>query len=141
MGWSLHSVPLAKAVAEGLVERINSKSGRDDTGQMFIDRLRAECIDEEQWLQEYCCQPADETNAFVSFDMITSCADPAIELLSFEQLARYAADHPKCELFLGVDVARKHDLCVLDLGEKMGDVVWDRLRIELRNRTFAEIEA
>src|SRR5256886_15120202 len=38
-------------------------------------------------------------------------------------------------------VARKHDLCVLDVGEKIGDVVWDRLRIELRNRPFAEIEA
>src|ERR1043166_3340370 len=31
--------------------------------------------------------------------------------------------HPS--LFLGVDVARKHDLCVFDLGEKIGDVVWD----------------
>jgi phage FluMu gp28-like protein len=41
--------------------------------------------------------------------------------------------------YLGVDVARKKDLCVLDLGEKIGDVVWDRMRIELSNKTFAEI--
>jgi phage FluMu gp28-like protein len=48
------------------------------------------------------------------------------------------APHP--QLFLGVDVARRKDLCVLDLGEKIGDVVWDRLRLELQNRTFAEIK-
>ena len=43
-------------------------------------------------------------------------------------------------LFLGVDVARKHDLCVLDVGEKIGDVVWDRLRAELRGKSFSEIK-
>jgi phage FluMu gp28-like protein len=40
-----------------------------------------------------------------------------------------------------VDVARKKDLCVLDLGEKIGDVVWDRLRIELQDKRFAEIRS
>jgi len=44
------------------------------------------------------------------------------------------------QLFLGVDVARKHDLCVLDVGEKIGDVVWDRLRLELRGKSFSEIK-
>jgi phage FluMu gp28-like protein len=39
-----------------------------------------------------------------------------------------------------VDVARKKDLCVLDVGERIGDVVWDRLRIELLDRPFSEIE-
>src|ERR1041384_1587705 len=95
-------------------------------------RIHAECIDEEQWLQEYCCQPADESSAFITYDMIAACADPELKLWSFQELARYAAEHPKCELFLGIDVARKHDLCVLDVGEKVGDVLWDRLRLELR---------
>jgi len=43
--------------------------------------------------------------------------------------------------YAGVDVARKHDLCVIDVGEKLGDVVWSRLRLELRDRSFSEIEA
>jgi phage FluMu gp28-like protein len=46
----------------------------------------------------------------------------------------------KPQLYLGVDVARKHDLCVLDVGEKIGDVVWDRLRAELRGKSFSEIK-
>src|SRR5205814_2591084 len=46
MGWSLHSVPLVKAVAHGLVERINGKSRRNETNEEFINRTRRECIDE-----------------------------------------------------------------------------------------------
>ena len=44
-------------------------------------------------------------------------------------------------LFLGMDVGRKHDLCVIDVGEKIGDVVWDRVRLELKGKTFSEIES
>jgi len=40
-----------------------------------------------------------------------------------------------------MDVARKRNLCVIDVGEKIGDVVWDRLRIELHDKPFSEIKA
>ena len=75
MGWHLHSVPIQKAVDEGLVERINQKSGRNETREEFLSRIRAECIDEEQWLQEYCCVPADESSAFISFEMLHGCEE------------------------------------------------------------------
>lgn len=39
-----------------------------------------------------------------------------------------------------MDVARKDNLCVIDVGEKIGDVMWDRCRVELQNKTFSEIE-
>src|SRR3954470_17853938 len=64
MGWSLHTVPLQKAVDEGIVERINKKTGRNETREAYLKRVRAQCIDEESWLQEYCCTPADEQSAF-----------------------------------------------------------------------------
>src|SRR6266581_1470066 len=119
MGWSLHSVPLQKAVEEGLVEKINAKMegelGRrlektlnleprtlnleheDDGGlapnsalrEAWIKSLRRECIDEEQWLQEYCCIPAEEANAFITFEMLTACEEAEVRLMSFEELAGY----------------------------------------------------
>lgn len=135
MGWSVHTVPLQKAVEQGLTERINRKTGRAETREAFLARLRAGCVDEEQWLQEYCCVPADESTAFLSYELITACTEPTC-LKNFDYLA--GAAHP---LYVGVDVARRKDLCVLDVGEKIGDVVWDRLRIELSNRPFAEIES
>jgi phage FluMu gp28-like protein len=145
MGWSLHSVPLQKAVEQGLVERINDRNGTAESREDFLKRLRAGCLDEEQWLQEYCCVPSEEATAFLSYELITSCEEPELKLLSFEELAAFALSPSDGvsgrSFYLGVDVARKNDLCVLDLGEKLGDVVWDRLRIELHGRTFSEIEA
>jgi phage FluMu gp28-like protein len=163
MGWSHHQISIQKAVAQGLVEKIDAgtrgelrrefEAGRDKAGDQendkgagdkgrsdeglrawWLARQRKECIDEEQWLQEYCCVPADEAAAFITFEMITACAE-ADCLRDHAYLARCA--NP---LYLGVDVARKEDLCVLDVGERVGDVIWDRLRIELRGRTFTEIE-
>jgi phage FluMu gp28-like protein len=67
--------------------------------------------------------------------MIVACEDPHC-LQSYDYLVNC-----KNPLYLGVDVARKVNLCVLDVGEKVGDVIWDRLHIELKNRTFSEIES
>lgn len=140
MGWSLHTVPIQKAVAEGLVERINAATGRHDANEAWLERQRAECIDQEQWLQEYCCVPADEATAFIPYDLLNACTEPGLDLLTAGELLDCALRAPNCALYLGVDVARKKDLCVLDVGERIGDVVWDRLRIELLNRPFGEIE-
>jgi phage FluMu gp28-like protein len=186
MGWSLHSVPLQKAVEEGLVEKIQEKQrlaqnqGRGDQAgpsastlgrEEWLARIRRECIDEEQWLQEYCCVPLEGASAFITHEMLTACEAPELRLLTFDELAAYCEsgvfpsrhedgqenedaeetaakesplltrDTRQMTLFLGLDVARKHDLCVIDVGEKIGDVVWDRLRIELRGKSFSEIEA
>jgi phage FluMu gp28-like protein len=146
MGWSLHTIPIQRAVGEGVVERIDRKTrgqwsrqwreagGQGSLREFWMESQRRECIDEAQWLQEYCCVPSERNSAFISFELIDACSAPGC-LRGFEYLRNCA--NP---LYLGVDVARKKDLCVLDVGEREGDVVWDRLRIELSNRPFAEIE-
>ena len=142
MGWSLHTISIQSAVEQGLVEKINAATGGNDSREGWLARQRAECIDEEQWLQEYCCVPADEASAFISFELINSCTEPELRLLTVTELLAELSGGSQADrqFFLGVDVARKKDLCVLDVGEKIGDVVWDRVRIELLNRPFAEIE-
>jgi len=133
MGWSLHTLPLQKAVEEGMVERINVKSGRNETREEFLARIRSECIDEEQWLQEYCCVPADESTAFITFEMIHACETDCLR--DFNYLL-----HCEKDLYIGMDTGRKHDLSVIDVGEKIGDVIYDRYRIELKGKSFAEQE-
>lgn len=163
MGWSLHTVPIQKAVEQGLVEKIDAATRGSLTAdyadsaeqttedqrlvtssptfrEWWMAQQRAECIDEEQWLQEYCCVPADESAAFVSYELINGCTESELRLLSVAELLEAALRAPRSEFYLGVDVARKKDLCVLDVGEKIGDVVWDRLRLELLNRPFSELE-
>jgi len=133
MGWSHHRVTIQDAVAQGLAERINLKTGRDETLAAFLARLESECLDAEQWLQEYCCVPSDESTAFLTYEMITACeADCLKDFAYLEQ-----CENP---LFLGIDVGRRHDLTIMDVGEKIGDVVWDRLRLELANAPFSEQE-
>jgi len=173
MGWQLFTVSLQNAIDQGLVEKINQKTGRHESRIDYLRRIRAECIDDEQWLQEYCCQPADESSAFFTYEMLNACEDRNLRLFSFQELVPYLTGSPLSQLstidpqpsrnqpstinyqrsagyqpstihhqlFLGMDVARYHDLCVIDVGEQIGDVTWDRLRIELQNKPFAEIEA
>lgn len=141
MGWSLHTVPLQRAVDEGLVRKINEKTGKNESNADYLARIRAECLDEEQWLQEYCCIPADESSAFITYDMITGVEDQALRLLNLTQLEEYCLEHSNCALYVGVDVARKTDLFVMDVGERLGDVVHDRARVELQGKTFSEMQA
>src|SRR5262249_41808801 len=55
----------------------------------WLAKIRRECVGEEQWLQEYCCVPADEVNAFITFEMITACEEPGLSLLTFEEVVTY----------------------------------------------------
>jgi phage FluMu gp28-like protein len=152
MGWSLHEVPIQKAVAEGIVDRINKKIGRNESGEAFLARLRAECIDQEQWDQEYCCMPADENTAFFSYEMLDACTDSTLRLLTLDELlalcngAKPLAAHSQLltrnlQLFLGLDVARFRDLCVIDVGLKIDSIMYDLLRLELHDHTFTRMEA
>jgi phage FluMu gp28-like protein len=132
MGWSLHSIPITRAVNEGIVEKINAASGRSESRETWLERQRAECLDEESWLQEYCCIPADESSAFITYDMITSCEDDSSPKdISYLREA-------KNPLYIGFDVARTTDLSVIDVEEKVGDVMWERMRIEMRGKSFDE---
>jgi phage FluMu gp28-like protein len=147
MGFSHHRVTIHDAVSQGLVDRINKIAGRNQLPSQFIQRLRSECLDEEQWQQEYCCQPSDENSAFITWEMITACETPNC-LRPFNYLTNlthltHSESHALTDsrsFFVGVDVARKHHLTVIDVGEKIGDTLWDRLRIELHDKKFSEIE-
>ena len=89
-------------------------------------------MDEEQWLQEFCCIPADESTAFITYDMITGCEDDTAPR-DFAYLER--CTNP---LLIGYDVARTTHLSVIDVEEKVGDVFWERMRVEFTGKTFAE---
>jgi phage FluMu gp28-like protein len=72
--------------------------------------------------------------------MLNACTDPLLKLMSLQQLLNYARENPDCSLYMGVDVGRTRNLFVIDVGEKINGVIWDRCRIELHNRPFHEME-
>ncbi len=137
MGWSHHKVTLQDAVEQGLVEKINTKSGGNESREDFLKRTRAECMDEEQWLQEYCCIPADENTAFISYEMISGCEFPAGE--SWEWTMDQFQDC-KHDLYAGIDIGRDNDLTCFWVFQKVSGVYFLRKRIELQNVCFADQE-
>src|ERR1051326_1110504 len=60
--------------------------------------------------------------------------------MTVPQLVSYCEEHPDCDLYGGVDVGREKSLFVFTVAEKIVEVMWDRLRIELENRPFSEME-
>lgn len=135
MGWSHHRVTLRDAVDQGLVEKINEKRGSKESRADFLARTRSECLDEEQWQQEYCCVPADDSSAFLPYDLIAECEYRPGEEWQGNLLGIV---NP---LYLGVDVGRDHDLTVLWLLEKVSGVNFTRRVIEIKGESFDAQEA
>lgn len=116
--WSRHIVDIYQAVADGLP--------RD------IEELRAGIADEDAWAQEYELRYLDEASAWLSYDLISSCEDDE------------AGDPEKYQggpCFVGRDIGRRNDLHVITVDELIGDVLWERERIEQKRATFADMDA
>ncbi len=106
--------------------------------EWWLGKLRAECLDEESWLQEHCCVPADEAAAFITYDMITACEYGPGE--SWE-ISPSSPQPAASSLFIGVDVGRDHDLTVIWVCERVADTFFTRAVDCLQNQTFEAQEA
>lgn len=117
--WSRHSVDIYNAVADGLP--------RD------IEELRAGIADEDAWAQEYELRYLDEASAWLSYDLISSVEDDRAGL------GRESYQGGVC--YVGRDIGRRNDLHVITVLEEIGDVLWERERIEQKRATFADMDA
>lgn len=134
-GFSLHTVTLQRALEEGFLYKLQKKLPLNDARQQmdeaaYFNFIKAGCPDEETFMQEYCCVPSDDNSAFLSYDLIAGC-----EYRPGENWQTDLADS-KGKLFVGVDVGRDHDLTVIWVVEKLGDVAYTRRMVELQNETF-----
>lgn len=137
---SLHTVTLQTALDQGFLYKLQCKlPPGDERMEMdeadYFNFVRASCPDEESFLQEFMCVPADDNSAFLSYDLIASCEYKAGEDW---QLALGALQG---QLFVGVDVGREHDLTVIWVLERVGDVYFTRLVLEMDRETFDAQEA
>lgn len=138
-GFSLHTVTLQAALDDGFLYKLQKKLPAEDPRQQMDEAdyfafIRAGCADEESFLQEFCCVPGDDNSAFLSYDIIASCR--------YQPGDAWACDLETCKgpLYVGVDVGRDHDLTVIWVFERLGDVFYTRRVIEMQAKTFAEQE-
>jgi len=121
-GISLHRTTLEDALNQGFLFKLQQILPLEDERQamdesQYFDFVKAGCADEESFLQEYMCQPADDDAAFLEYDLIASC--------------EYGRDvnwelRESGPLYMGVDIGRKKDLTVLWIMERLGDVLYTR---------------
>lgn len=137
---SHHRVTLYDAIEQGFLERLQAKLPEEDdrkwlSREDYVSTVRAECPDEETFAQEFLCEPADDSTAFLSFDLIASCEYADGEPWKDEIVETTGP------LYLGMDVGRDHDLTVLWIAERLGEVLYTRDLIELNQVHFDEQEA
>jgi len=128
MVFNLHTVTIFDAIAQGLLDRIMRKKTSRKEREQWLAEERAACGDENIWLQEYCCIPADENDAFLTWDLIRPCEDEKAGKPEF------AGDGP---FYAGMDIGRRRDLTVIWVVEQVGDVFWTREVVRMKGASFA----
>ncbi len=146
-GFSHHRVTLQDALDQGFLQKLKEKLPPEDPrSQMdeaaYYDFIRTSCADEESFNQEYCCRPADDTTAFLTWELISECEYAAhdeweISLNAPDEGRDLRLAH---DLFLGVDIGREHDLSVFWLVERINDLFLTRNITTLERTPFAQQE-
>lgn len=111
--WSKHRVDIHDAVKAGL--------------PVDIEELRRGLDDPEGWAQEYECQFLDAAAVLLPYDLIATCE--SAEATTSVSPEFYQTAKP---LFVGWDFARKRDLSVAWVAERVGDVLHTRELVEMR---------
>jgi phage FluMu gp28-like protein len=115
--FSKHRTDIYAAASEGL--------------KVDVETIRQGISDPDSWAQEFQCKFLDEATAYITYAMITACeADSAHCDLDVKAMSADA------DLYLGVDVGRKHDLTVFWLVEKLGDIFWTRMVRVMKREPF-----
>lgn len=136
--FSLHSIPITKAVEQGLWLKIRAQLPDDDeqkgwTDDEFLQSCRDEMPDEESFLQEYMCVPEDDSSAFLPWSILVPCSNATLNRLDWRTLPG--------PFFVGFDVARKKDLSVITLGHEVGGHLAMCGQIVMEKKKFSEQEA
>lgn len=139
---SLHRVTLQDALDQGFLFKLQQALPKEHEVQAldeaaYFDYIKGGCADEESFQQEYMCHPADDDAAFLEYDLIAGCEYPANSPWEYDidQLRLSLGD-----FYAGIDIGRKHDLTVLWILERQGDVLYTRKVIELKNMRKSEQE-
>ncbi len=153
-GWSKHFVNIHQAVEMGLVLK-------DDEGNPCEpEDLRLALNDDDAWAEEFECIPSDEAHAFLSHDLISSVEDQ--RLVKMPSWAEWLVERARAnyslflqtkiepelprdvllgvdflgELYVGFDVARKKDLSIIWVDQKIGSVLQAIAVIDLKSMPY-----
>lgn len=114
--WYREKLTIYDAVAEGL--------------DVDVEVLRKGIPSEEMWRSEYLCEFVDEAEAFIPYELIQFCEAEDVREKDIRKL--------QGEIFIGVDIGRRHDYTAIAIVEKLGDVLYLRNMEILKQVPFSE---
>lgn len=135
-GISLHRVTLQDALDQGFLAKLKQKLPEGDPRQDmdeadYFDFIRAGCVDEESFLQEYMCCPADDQSAFIGYELIDA------NTVKMDDQAEIDTD---LDYYIGVDIGRTNDLTVIWIAINDNGVLRPIRLIELKDTSFSRQE-
>jgi phage FluMu gp28-like protein len=138
---SMHRVTLQDALDDGFLFKLQKSLPEDHEihamdETRYFDFIKSGCADEESFLQEYMCDPADDASAFLEYDLIAACEYGQGEPWESSEYDRRFEGR----LYAGLDIGRKRDLTVLWVLELLGDVLYTRKVITLKNMSKPDQE-
>ena len=103
-----------------------------------VQELRDAIDDEDAWAQEYMCEFLDSSNCLLPYDII-ALAESADASVNCDP-ALFAKES-KAQLYCGVDFGRTNDPTVCWTFERVGDVLWTREVLVLRDMASPDQQA
>jgi phage FluMu gp28-like protein len=141
--FSHHKVTLQDALDQGFLWKLQTKlkdgDPRLDYDEAdYFDYQRSRSRDQETFLQEYMCVPADDAGAFLEYALVDGACYKEGEKWEFSIEQARACGNP---IYCGIDIGRHHDLTSLLVVEKVGGVFLVRKRMDLQRMMFSTQES
>lgn len=149
--WNLITIPIQRAVTDGLLEKIYKRKFTTQEKLDWLANLERE-EGQRRWKQEYCCIPEDEAGAFFSYDMIVACE---LEELMYDDVCKFSGEGQEAEakawfekiaervrtdgqgsFFIGMDIGRDINYTVLCLIEDVAGIKFIRALAALETMRF-----
>lgn len=110
VGAVVHKTTIYDAVEQGLVDKIYGRKTTPAERVKWLEEKRAKA-GPTSWDQEYCCNPIDESTAFLTYSLIGDCTEKGL-LQALEEIRN--------PFVLGMDIGRKRNLSVIWVNELAG---------------------
>lgn len=94
------------------------------------EELKRGIKNERAWKTEYLCEFMDEEEVLLPYEMIQACEEDGIVVDDLRLL--------RGDVYVGVDIARRQDLTVIAILERLGSVLYLRRLDILKGITFSE---
>ena len=94
------------------------------------EELKRGIKNERAWKTEYLCEFLDEDEVLLPYQVIQSCEE---ENIIVDDLRKLEGD-----IYVGIDIARRHDLTVISILEKLSNTLYLRKLEILQNLPFSE---